>query len=250
MLLGLGAGQAMLPITTAQAERAQTGSVAKDHALLNKLNMKIDLANAKLAALKARAAIELDKSNDNANRQLDASEAWVLRARKGAFSAVSKSVHKVSDALRAVDPASDSNILKAREKFENLVNNMEERVEDSKWFNDMLNELHAVRTSLDKAPLAARQKFEKLVDGAVKNVERSKLMAKLDADLKSVREAVNEAPMKSRKKFEKLVNNLEKRVHDFGQVDIETHEGNLVRKLYDNIDAEAARLKARLDKKH
>ena len=125
IILGLGAGQALVPVTMAQAQTAPTTTKA-DQGWQEKLNVQIDLAQAKVAALRAQIALEIEKSPERAKQALDDSLAALTKAKDNATDAAGKRI----DALRADVKVAQDAIVSAPAKARKKVNDAVEATED------------------------------------------------------------------------------------------------------------------------
>ena len=106
IILGLGAGLAIAPVTIAQTAAAAT---KVDQHWQEKLNTQIDLAQAKVAALRAQIALEIEKSPARAKQALDDSLAALAKAKDNARDAADERI----DALRADVKAAQNAIANA-----------------------------------------------------------------------------------------------------------------------------------------
>ncbi len=133
IVLAIGAAQAFTPALHAEessyAEKssAEATDERTEKDWLDMLNMRIDLAQAKVATLRAKVALDIEKSNDRAKQALDDAEAGYARAKGAAKSKVSKEIGKLVDNTIAAKNAVTNAPEKAKKKIDELV----EQTEDS-----------------------------------------------------------------------------------------------------------------------
>jgi len=129
LLLGLGVGQALVPVATVQAAETAASTTKGEQDWLAKLNTKIDLAQAKVAVLRAKIALEIEKSPERAKRALDDAEARLLEAKEEASAEVSKRIDSLLKDVRAARAAVTGAPATARQNVNELVENIEERIQ-------------------------------------------------------------------------------------------------------------------------
>ncbi len=141
VLLGFGAGQLLAPAAYAQetntnAAKTQNPETAAPPKLstvktekdwFDILNMRIDLGQARVAVLRAKVALEIEKSNDRAKQALDDAEAGYMRAKDAAKSKASKDFGKLVDNIITAKNA----VTKAPEEAKKKIDELLEQTEDS-----------------------------------------------------------------------------------------------------------------------
>jgi YesN/AraC family two-component response regulator len=130
IVLGIGATQAIVPVLHAEEPAAKSTNEETEKDWLDTLNMRIGLAQAKVATLRAKVALGIEKSNDRAKQDLDDAEAWYARAKDAAKSKASKEIGELVDntiaAKNAITDAPD----KAKKKIDELVEQTEDSLEE------------------------------------------------------------------------------------------------------------------------
>lgn len=130
IVLGFSATQALVPASQAQDTVNKTTVEKTEKDWFDTLNMRIDLAQAKVAALRAKVALEVEKSNDRAKQALEEAEAGYVKARDAAKSKVSKEVGKLVDDANAAKEAVVNAPAEAKKRIDELVKNTEERLQE------------------------------------------------------------------------------------------------------------------------
>lgn len=128
MLLGLGIGQIFVPVSYAQEAKISVEKSEKDW--FESLNLRIDLAQAKVATLRAKIALELENSSKQAEQALDEAQAAYEKARDAASSNVSKEIDKlVADTIAARESVANAPA-EAKKRIDELVKHTDERLQD------------------------------------------------------------------------------------------------------------------------
>lgn len=130
IILGLGAGQALVPVTVANATQTAPATTQTDQGWLDKLNTRIDLAQAKVAVLRAQIALEIEKSPERAKQALDDSMAALTKAKDNATEAAGKRIDALREDVRAAQDAIVSAPATARKKVNDAVEATEDRIRE------------------------------------------------------------------------------------------------------------------------
>jgi len=136
LLLGLASGPVLTQ--TALAETAPE-VIQTTPSWSDQLKTKIDLAAAKVAALRAQVALEIEKSPERAQQALDDAEARLAAARTrlenakdSASEAASNRIQALREDVKSAKDAVISAPEKARAKVGDLVDKTEDRIQDYK----------------------------------------------------------------------------------------------------------------------
>lgn len=135
-LIGFGF---LVPLVTAQAEepREQTDQKEKpkapaEQAMIDALKTKIALAQAKVAELEAKVALEIERLPENAGKRLDEADAWLLKAKETALTEVAKRIDELREEVRSTKEVVTTTPAKARAKIDDLTDRMDRRIEEYK----------------------------------------------------------------------------------------------------------------------
>lgn len=135
IILGFGATQALVPASQAQDTVSKTTTEKTEKDWFGKLNMQIDLAQAKVAALRAKIALEVEKSPERAKQALEDAEAGYVKARDAAVKTMSESkaakqAEKLIDDTIAAKDAVANAPADAKKKIDELVKSTEDQIEE------------------------------------------------------------------------------------------------------------------------
>jgi hypothetical protein len=128
IIAGFGATQTFVSASYAQETVIEATDKKIEKDWLDTLNMRVDLAQARVAALRAKVALEIENSNARANQALDEAEAGYVRARDNDKSKISEEVKKlVDDTIAAKDSVTNAPA-DTQKKIDELVEHTEEQL--------------------------------------------------------------------------------------------------------------------------
>jgi len=121
MAIGLGAGFALAPTSTvfAQTTGAETETVQKDW--LDEMNTRINLAQAKVALLRARVALQIEKAPEQASQALAEAEAQILGVVETVADATEEQLRALAADIRDVRDTMAATPGAASDKIDDLV---------------------------------------------------------------------------------------------------------------------------------
>jgi hypothetical protein len=141
VLLGVGSAAAVIPFTAAKADapktqgdQTQTPQEPKadtqrgEQSLIDALRTRIALAQAQVAELDAKVALEIEKLPDRAAKALDDADARLLKAKETATAEISQRIDELRQDVRAARDAIVSTPAKAQAKLDELVTRTQERI--------------------------------------------------------------------------------------------------------------------------
>ncbi len=135
MLFGFGMGLALMPVSLAyatetgtQVEQAETKAVESKKDWLDVLNTRIDLAQTKVSVLKAKVALEIEKSSERARQALDDAESSLISAKNTVSDEGAKRIGVLQDDLREAKSTLAAAPDKAYKKVDTLLENTENQI--------------------------------------------------------------------------------------------------------------------------
>lgn len=180
MLVSLGAGQILLPVSVNAAEATPVTS-QESQGWLSKLQTQIDLAQAKVSALRAQIALEIENSPKRAKQALDDAHSALLKAKNTASDKVSKGIDDLHEDISAAQDAVTNAPSKARKKIGEIVDKTEDRIkeygqvvadtDEAKALKKRYAQLQA-QAALMKAQLA--EKVDKTGEKAQSHLDKAK----------------------------------------------------------------------------
>ncbi|MBV1864187.1 MAG: hypothetical protein KUG74_07080 [Rhodobacteraceae bacterium] len=106
MLIGLGVGFALAPNAPVFAQETSQTAEAGVKNWLDAMGTRVDLAQAKIAMLRARVALEIENSPEKAHEALDDAQTWVTKIQETTVSgaedkmqALSKNIKQAKEAI-------------------------------------------------------------------------------------------------------------------------------------------------------
>ena len=128
MLIGLGVGLALAPVSTVYAQETSASTEAAQQNWLDALNTRVDLAQAKAALLRAQIALEIEQSPERAQQALDDAQTWVTKAKDRAVAGAKTQMQMMSDDITTARDTVAEMPDEARAKIEALTVTTEARL--------------------------------------------------------------------------------------------------------------------------
>lgn len=128
MVIALGSGVALAPATTAHAQTTGASTQASQKNWLDEMNTRIDLAQAKVALLRAKIAMEIEKSPERASQALAAAKARFSQAKEAATAEAQRELQALANRVQQAQDGLAAAPAEARQEIDDLISAAETRL--------------------------------------------------------------------------------------------------------------------------